>query len=241
MRQAARDDLKPSRGDDEMANEDNTLGRLIRILRQQNGWTLKQMSEKVNIPLSTLAKVESDKLSLTYDKLQQLAARLGMSLTEFLGQAESRALATEPQIVTARRSVMSKDNVVEINTPNYGYEYLCTDLRDKRMVPILGRIRAHDITEFGDLVTHSGEEFIYVLEGSLEVHLQFYKPIRLNAGQGIYLDSSMGHAYTAVDCDSALMLAVCSSEDPSLEGELMSVIGSEIDSAGATNIKESKK
>lgn len=213
-----------SRDDDVMSNENHTLGGLIRIIRRQNGWTLKQMSEKVNIPLSTLAKVEGDKLSLTYDKLQQLASRVGMSLTEFLGQAESRPLESEPQIVTARRSVMSKDNVVEINTPTYGYEYLCTDLRDKRMVPILGRVRAHKIEE---LFTHSGEEFIYVLEGSLEVHLKFYKPVRLEAGQGIYLDSSMGHAYTAVDCDSALMLAVCSSENLSLESELMAAIGNE--------------
>jgi transcriptional regulator with XRE-family HTH domain len=224
-----------------MANENNTLGGLIRILRQQNGWTLKQMSEKVSIPLSTLAKVESNQLSLTYDKLQQLASRLGMSLTEFLGQAEAGAPQSEPQMVTARRSVMSKDNVVVINTPNYGYEYLCTDLSNKRMVPILGRVRAHDISEFGDLVTHSGEEFIYVLEGSLEVHLQFYKPIRLNAGQGIYLDSSMGHAYTAVDCESALMLAVCSSEDLSLESELMSVIGGEAEHAGSANGKGGKR
>ena len=54
-----------------------TLGGLIRLLRQRNGWTLRQMSEKVGIPLSTLAKVESDKLSLTYDKLQQLTAQTG--------------------------------------------------------------------------------------------------------------------------------------------------------------------
>ena len=61
---------------------------LINLLRKRNGWTLRQMSEKVGIPLSTLAKVEADKLSLTYDKLQQLTARLGMTMTEFLGQAE---------------------------------------------------------------------------------------------------------------------------------------------------------
>ena len=62
---------------------------LIRLVRQKNDWTLRQMSTKVGIPLSTLAKVEADKLSLTYDKLQQFTSRLGMTLTEFLGQAES--------------------------------------------------------------------------------------------------------------------------------------------------------
>lgn len=204
-----------------MPGQTNTLGGLVRRLRQERGWTLKQMSEQVAIPLSTLAKVENDKLSLTYDKLQQLSSRLDMTMTEFLGQGDAPAPELEPQIVTGRRSVMGRDNVIQINTPNYGYEYLCTDLNEKRMVPILTRVRAHSLAEFGDPVRHSGEEFVYVLEGAIEVHLQFYKPIRLEVGQGVYLDSTMGHAYTAVDCDSALMLAVCSSEDLSLEHELM--------------------
>ena len=209
--------------------ENKTLGGLIRFVRQRNGWTLREMSGKVGVPLSTLAKVENDKLSLTYDKLQQLVSRLGMSLTEFLGQGEASATEAEPQIVTARRSVTGPDNVIRIATPNYGYEYLCTDLSEKRMVPILGRVSAHSIGEFGDLVRHKGEEFIFVLEGSIEVHSQFYTPIRLDVGQGVYLDSSMGHAYTAKDCESALFLAICSSEDLHLSDELISITENDIE------------
>jgi hypothetical protein len=46
-------------------------------------------------------------------------------------------------------------------------------------------------------------------------------PVTLSAGQGIYLDSTMGHAYVAKNCESALVLAVCSSEDPDLASELI--------------------
>jgi len=202
--------------------DQRTLGSLIHLVRQQNGWTLRQMSEKVGIPLSTLAKVEADKLSLTYDKLQQFTSRLGVTMTEFLAQAE--ASGTEaPKVVTARRSLSGDGNSIQISTPNYDYEYLCADLREKRMVPILTRIRAHDIAEFGEPVRHQGEEFVFVLEGTVEVHLQFYTSVVLKAGQGIYLDSTMGHAYVAKDCDSALVLGVCSSEDPDLAGALISL------------------
>src|SRR6201985_2557725 len=107
----------------EMVDESRTLGSLIRLLRQQNGWTLRQMSERVAIPLSTLAKVEADKLSLTYDKLQQFTARLGVTMTEFLAQAE--AVASEAlKVVTARRSLSGDGNSIQISTPNYDYEYL---------------------------------------------------------------------------------------------------------------------
>ncbi len=208
------------------ASDRGTLGGLIGQVRKRNGWTLRQMSEKVGIPLSTLAKVESDRLSLTYDKLQQLAARLGMSLTELLSDAE-RSTDSKPATVTGRRSLTQAGNSVRVSTPNYDYEYLCADLREKRMVPIVARIRAHDIAEFGEPLRHRGEEFIYVLEGTIEVHLEFYTSQTLTAGQGIYLDSSMGHAYTAKNCESALVLAVCSDENPDLADELISLAESE--------------
>src|ERR1700761_2467831 len=121
----------------ESPSAQTTLGGLISRVRQQNGWTLRQMSERVAIPLSTLAKVEADKLSLTYDKLQQFTARLGLSMAEFLGQAEAPGAKAPPPIVTARRSVAGTGNSVFVSTPNYDYEYLCADLRQKRMVPLL--------------------------------------------------------------------------------------------------------
>jgi len=205
-----------------MTRKTNTLGSLVRALRRQKGWTLRQMSERVGIPPSTLAKVEQDKLSLTYDKLQQLTARVGLTMAEFLAQADPPKV-DEPKVVTARRSLTRDGNSVQVSTPNYDYEYLCADLREKRMVPILTRIRAHDIKEFGEPVRHQGEEFVFVLEGTIEVHLQFYTSVVLKAGQGIYLDSTMGHAYVAKDCETALVLGVCSGEDRNLAGALISL------------------
>jgi hypothetical protein len=205
------------------SSERSTLGSLISLVRERNGWTLREMSDKVGIPLSTLAKVEADKLSLTYDKLQQFTSRLGMTLADFLAQADTPAPGAAPPVFTARRSLTGNGNSIQVSTPNYDYEYLCADLREKRMVPMITRIRAHDIKEFGELIRHQGEEFIFVLEGTIEVHLQFYTPVTLSVGQGIYLDSSMGHAYTAKDCESALVMGVCSSEDPDLARALISL------------------
>ena len=56
---------------------------------------------------------------------------------------------------------------VRVKTPNYDYYYLCTELRRKRMIPVITKIRATSREEFGDLVHHAGEEFIYVLEGRI--------------------------------------------------------------------------
>jgi transcriptional regulator with XRE-family HTH domain len=64
-----------------MSSSVQTLGALLRGVRNREGWTLKQMSEKSGIPVSTLSKVEHDRLTLTYDKLYQVAQRLGMRMS----------------------------------------------------------------------------------------------------------------------------------------------------------------
>lgn len=197
-----------------------TLGGLLKAMRARHGWTLKEMSLRTGIPLSTLSKVEHDRLTLTYDKLQQLSQRLNIRMSDLF--AEPEAGAETP--VTARRSIGRVDHSIRVTTPNYDYYYLCPELRKKRMIPVVTRIRAKSVQEFGDLVHHSGEEFIYVLEGRIEIHTDFYDPTVLEAGESIYIDSNMGHAYVAAEgCDEALVLGVCSSADEGLMQSLLTL------------------
>jgi transcriptional regulator with XRE-family HTH domain len=200
----------------------------MRSLRSRNKWTLKEMSQRTDIPVSTLSKVEHDRLTLTYDKLAQLSQRLNMRISDlFADSAESVESA-----VTARRSIGRIEDAVRVNTRNYDYYYLCPELRRKRMIPIITRIRSKSAEEFGSLVHHTGEEYIYVLEGSIKVLTEFYDPVNLAVGESIYIDSTMGHAYvTAADCDEAVVLGVCSSTEESLMESLLSLHGDSISPA----------
>lgn len=208
-----------------------TLGSVVRDLRRRRDWTLKEMSEQTGIPLSTLAKVEHDRLTLTYDKLQQLGQRLRIPMSSLFADPHD---APDTR-VSGRRSIGRRDQFFRVDTQHYEYRYLCTELRRKRMIPVLGRARARSIAEFGPLVKHSGEEFIYVLEGNLEVHTEFYDPVVLGVGECIYLDSDMGHAYLAgPGCDEASFMAVCSSSDEGLMEELLGAHQNGVD-AGANH------
>ncbi len=193
------------------------------------------MSQRTNIPVSTLSKVEHDRLTLTYDKLVQLSQRLNIRISELFADA---ADSVEPA-VTARRSIGRTDDAVRVNTKNYDYHYLCPELRRKRMIPILTRIRAKSAQEFGALVRHSGEEYIYVLEGGIKVFTEFYDPVVLNVGESIYIDSNMGHAYvTAEGCDEATVLGVCSSTDEGLLESLLSLHGEASGSSKPSKVAE---
>ena len=209
-----------------------TLGSLLRGLRLRNHWTLKEMSERTGIPLSTLAKVEHDRLTLTYDKLLQLSQRLNLRMSDLFSEADGGADAP----ITARRSIGRLSNAIRVNTPNYEYFYMCPELRRKRMVPTVTRIRARSVEEFGELVHHPGEEYIYVLQGPVEIHTEFYEPIVLQTGESIYIDSTMGHAYVAPKGhDEALVLGVCSSASDDLMESLMTLHADEPPAKGKAN------
>lgn len=61
-----------------------TLGLLLRSLRLENGDTLKQFSEKLEIPMQTLSGMEHGKLKIYFDQAAKFARLLGYSETRFV-------------------------------------------------------------------------------------------------------------------------------------------------------------
>ena len=196
-----------------------SLGTIVKRLRQERGWKLSDMSNAVGIPLSTLSKIENDKLTLSYDKLQQFARSLNIPLTALFAEPAPKKGAP---VVTGRRSLATLDRAIRITTPNYEYSYFSGELRNRRMIPIHARVTSRTLEEFGDLVRHNGEEFAYVVQGAAILHTEFYEPVTLHEGEGVYIDSTMGHAYlVAPGYDEAVMLVVCASGDEHLQDELL--------------------
>lgn len=171
-----------------------SLGNHVRRLRQQRQWSLAELSKASGIASSTLSKVENDALSLNFDRLQSVAKGFSMTLSEFLSPID----ADNPGRFAGRVDWARKGEARIEKTNSYDYYYLCTHLREKKMVPIRSRIKARTLEEFGDLLRHSGEEFIYVVQGRVEVHLELYEPQTLEVGEAVYIDSQQGHAYLDV-------------------------------------------
>ena len=152
--------------------------------------------------------------------LGQTTRAYELQMSELFAESQDEA----PPAVTARRSVGDKERSVRVETANYDYYYLCTELRRKRMIPVITRIRAKTSEQFGELVHHTGEEFIFVLKGRIVVNTEFYDPVTLGEGEFIYIDSTMGHAYLVAEgCDEAEVLGVMSSSDEELMQSLMSL------------------
>lgn len=159
-------------------------------------------------------------MSLTYDKLLQISRGLQISIPELF---ELPAATTE-RPVTARRSISRAGQGQRVQTPMYDYLYQFTDMKRKLMVPIMARLVARTMAEFGDYIRHEGEEYFLVLRGRVEVHTEFYSPSILEEGDGIYIDSSMGHAYLNAAEGDSLGICVCSTADVDPNGSAVTLL-----------------
>ena len=183
-------------------------GAMLKKLRTEKGWTLQEVSRRTGYPVSTLSKIENDRVSLTYDKLTRIAAGLEVDFSSLFGAQE----AAPHEVLHGRRSVARAGEGRSIESKNYFHLYPATELLNKRMIPIIVELRARSLEEFGEMVRHSGEEYFYVLEGQVDVHTSAYAPVRLNTGDSIYLDSTMGHAYIAASTPCRVMAICCGTE-----------------------------
>jgi transcriptional regulator with XRE-family HTH domain len=191
----------------------------LRAIRRQKGWTLADVSTRTGLPVSTLSKVENGKMSLTYDKLVRISKGLEIDLAQLF----SRGGGGDPAAVSGRRSIARAGEGHAIETQSYGHLYPASDLLNKHFIPIVAEIRARSLSEFGEMIRHPGEEYAYVLEGEVELHTDLYAPVLLKAGDSIYFDSGMAHAYIAATDASCRVLSICSAS----EAELRSAIHAE--------------
>lgn len=200
-------------------------GSALRAFRVQRGWTLAEVSSRTGLSIPTLSKLENDKMSLTYDKLVKISTGMGIELGELFSAGRPSG---KQKGMTGRRCINRAGEGNSIETRNYLNVYLATELLHKRFVPIYGELRATSIEEFGEMIRHAGEEFVYVLEGTIEFHTELYAPVKLKAGDSMYFDSGMAHAYLAASPGPCRILSICSAS----EGQLQAAVA-EGESAGS--------
>jgi transcriptional regulator with XRE-family HTH domain len=181
------------------------VGEKIKRLRQGAGWSVEQLAERAGLESDELERIEREMLSPTLGVLTKICDGLGVRLGRFfdLGPRKYYALvrSSDEKVVTR---VDSKDGA------GYGYEYtsLGFEKRERVMEPFLITISPpSDASEMEKPSTHDGEEFIYVLEGELEIQLQD-EHFLLQSGDSIYYDASVPHRVLHRGQGPAKMLAV---------------------------------
>lgn len=195
---------------------DSDLGESLKRFRKERGMTLSDASAKSGMPMSTISKIENNKMSLSYDKLLRMCTALEIDISELFSGASTSEKTAAPAS-SGRRSINRRGTGYAIDTPNYSHLYPAADLLNKRSVPVIAEIHVRSLADFGEMIRHPGEEFACVLEGAVDLYTDLYAPVRLEVGDSIYFDSGMAHAYIAVGEGTCRVLSVCISDAPNNE------------------------
>ncbi len=178
------------------------LGGRLRTARLAQHLTLADLAGKSKVSVASISKAERGLLALSYEKFAALAAALQLDLSTLFGTQPAGFLSGS---VVVTRS----EDVVEYHSERYLYGMLATQVTAKKMTPMMGRIEANSILRPGQFSKHPGEEFIFVLEGALEMHFADGRVERLEKNDSIYFDSGLGHLYVNGAGRGAQILVVC--------------------------------
>lgn len=183
-----------------------TFGKRLRTARKQYGWTLAQLAALSGVSITTISRAERGQLALSYEKFSALGRALRMDMGSMFSEAGAPATPFAGPVLTR-----SGEGVVYRGL-SFSYEFLGTSALGKQMSPILGTVHARRIEGLEDFARHPGEEFVYVLSGSIDVHFDTSQVIHLGRGDSLYFDSRIGHAYVSVGRHLAKVIGVITSE-----------------------------
>ena len=167
----------------------NELGETIRQTRKKMKLTLRELGERSGLTVSQLSKLENGKQRISVDVALKIAGVLRVPVTSLL--------ASPRQVPLGRRSITRAGTGTRHATEGVVFEVLCSDFRDKSNIFWNVTITGRTPEETGGWRTHSGEEFIQVLAGVLELHTRHYEPLIMETGDSILFDGEMEHAYVA--------------------------------------------
>jgi mannose-6-phosphate isomerase-like protein (cupin superfamily) len=171
----------------------------IRDLRKIRGLEVEVVARELKLPAEEYRQFESGAADIPVSVLLQLAQRLGVELADLLTGEEPRL---HTYTVTRSGRGVSVDRRRE-----YRYQSLAHNFVHKKAEPFLVTVEPRPDDVEAHFNSHPGQEFNYVLEGTLRVVLDKHEVI-LQAGDSLFFDSGVPHGMRALEGRPVRLLAV---------------------------------
>jgi len=181
------------------------LGTKIRKLRKRQRRTLKDIAESGGFTPSLLSKIENGKTMPPVSTLSRIAEALGVTFAILLDGSDREGPVHTPAAAVKAAGLVKTDR-------GYRFFPFAVERPTKQMQPFLFEVEKGKVRR--QALSHSGEEFIYVLTGRIKFRVGNVE-YRLDPGDSLYFDSEEEHEVTPVS-HKALYLAIFH-EPPSAE------------------------
>ena len=185
-------------------SNNSTVGEKIKTLRENKNMSREELSQQSGLSVEQINHIEDNTDLPALALLVKIARALGVRLGTFLDDQEELG-----PVIT--RCGQQKDEV-SFTTHTAGarkhmdYLSLAKSKTNRHMEPFIINISPAQPNDY-ELSSHEGEEFIYVMDGAIDVNYG-KDTYQLSAGDRIYYDSIVPHHVHAYNNQTASILAV---------------------------------
>ncbi len=182
-----------------MTDQIQLIASRIKELREISGISVESFARELNVERELLLDYESGGTDIPVGFLFSVAHRFKMELSALLRGDQPRLHVY---------AVVRKGKGLNVDRrKQYTYENLAYNFIQKRIEPFIVTVEPDKEKRTLEFNSHPGQEFNFVLEGSLMVVVDGHE-IALSEGDSIYFDSGYQHAMKALNNQTARFLAV---------------------------------
>ncbi|MCP4022482.1 MAG: helix-turn-helix transcriptional regulator [Desulfobacteraceae bacterium] len=180
--------------------DETIISANLKKIRLQKGLTLQELADRTGLTKGYLSKVERSKKAPPYSTLTKIAAAMGVEVTNIL--IKDVEPLNDVRICFSRAK---NDNIIKETKEISGYDYqvLAAAKPGKNMEPFI----IYAPWEIRKLYSHEGEEFMYIMDGTLEF-VYGDDTIIMEKGDNVYFDSCVPHSGKSIGDKKAAILTV---------------------------------
>jgi transcriptional regulator with XRE-family HTH domain len=182
-----------------MKEQIKLIAERIKGLREISGISAETVAKELGIESKLYSEYESGNIDIPIGFLYKIAHRYDTELSSILG-------GDNPKLHVYCIARKGKGLKVERRKP-FTYENLAYNFVHKKAEPFIVTIDPESETSQAEFSSHPGQEFNYLLQGTLQLTIDGHEII-LNEGDSVYFDSGYKHAMMALNNSPVKILAI---------------------------------
>jgi len=182
------------------------IGEKIKSVREMKGISIENIAERSGLSVEQIERIEGNEDFPSLSPLIKIARVLGVRLGTFLDDQQELGPVICRKESRENEDGISFTNNASTKSKHMSYHSMSQDKSGRHMEPFMIDVMPAQDTDF-IFSTHEGEEFIFVMEGTIEINYG-KNTYTLNEGDSIYYDSIVAHHVHASGNNPAKILGV---------------------------------
>ena len=166
------------------------IAQRLKALREIMGVSAADMADAAGLSEDSYLEYESGSLDFSFSFLYSAANKLGIDIIDLM--------AGEAPRLSVCSIVKSGQGLKMQRRKEYKYEHLAYIFKNKKMEPFMVTVTPKDTDAKSHMNSHEGQEFDYVLEGSMKLYID-KQEVLLSTGDAVYFDAKHPHAMQAIN------------------------------------------